>query len=470
MGFAFETLGNAAIQVRRDDAPRLTTDPWLVGTCYFGSWALDHPLTEDEIESVRRSPWIWFSHGHPDHLHVPSLELLDRERQTILVSDHYRPEMQDFLRGEGFRVEVLPFKEWRELEPGLRVLSLPNDNQDSSLLIRAGEDLLLDLNDSPVSGEDPFLRREVRRARRSYLLMLCSNDADMLNIVDAEGRSLAGDPDAKKPGTVLSVADFATWLGVDAFCCSSSQHIYARRDSTWANPYRITWSDMQRYWVSPVRLVEPFVTVDLDSGEIASNHPSGESDWSQVTDACGDDDWAEPLSGEEWDELFTFMRRFELLAERLDFVDFTIGGERRRLALREGVDAIPTDRIRGVHFRVPRHSLLEAIRAGYFDELLIGNFMKTELVNARMYPDFTPIVAKLGGNAKVFTRAERRAFRWHYFRRSPLAWMRATRRGWWQRSGLEATRTVARRLGLFGLAKRLRRRVAGFPPLPPNWP
>lgn len=469
MGFSFETLGNATIQVSKDGNPRLVTDPWLVGTCYFGSWAHDHPISERQLANACASPWVFFSHGHPDHLHTDSLPLLDREKQEILVPGHYRPEMEEYLRSEGFRVVVLPFKTWHRLEDGLEVLALPNDNQDAALLIRAGGDLLIDQNDSPISGEEPFLRREIRRAERSWLFMLCSNDADMLNIVDAEGNSLAGDPDMKKPGTVLSVGDFATSIGVQHFCCSSSQHIYVRRDTAWANPYRITWADMKKHWVSSAELLPPFVEVDLDTGERIEHHPSQTSNFDAVTDRDGDDDWSAPFSDAEWSELESYFARFELLRERLDFVAFTIAGERRDFPTHP--DGKPRHGGRGVHFRVPRHSLLEAIRAGYFDELLIGNFMKTELIGgARLYPDFTPIVAKLGGNAKVLTAADRRAFRRHYFRLSPAAWIRHALGGAGRERTTEWGRRLSRRLGIFETAKRWRRRWSGLPPLPASWP
>jgi hypothetical protein len=57
---------------------------------------------------------------------------------------------------------------------------------------------------------------------------------------------------------------------------------------------------------------------------------------------------------------------------------------------------------------------------GFFDDLLIGNFMKVHLTNTNLYPRFTPLVAKLGGNAKVYTKTEYAKFRWRYFRRNPL--------------------------------------------------
>src|ERR1043165_5087110 len=87
VGWSFETFGNASIQIARDDQPLLVTDPWLAGTAYFGSWALEEPVTERQRARVLASPWAWFSHGHPDHLHLPSAEQLDRATE-ILLPDH----------------------------------------------------------------------------------------------------------------------------------------------------------------------------------------------------------------------------------------------------------------------------------------------------------------------------------------------------------------------------------------------
>src|SRR5271166_5899145 len=178
MNASFETLGNATVQVFQDSTPVLATDPWLVGTCYFGSWALDHPLTAQQIANVVGSDYIWISHGHPDHLHHESLDLL-RQGQKILLPDHYSSEIKASLEGRGFKTTVLPYRRWVRLTPAVRVLCLDNLNQDADLVIEAGDALIINLNDSPLAGEFRFLRGLVRQHRndKTYLLALCSVDA-----------------------------------------------------------------------------------------------------------------------------------------------------------------------------------------------------------------------------------------------------------------------------------------------------
>ncbi|HEX4890976.1 MAG TPA: MBL fold metallo-hydrolase, partial [Alphaproteobacteria bacterium] len=84
MSISFETLGNATILMFEDGKPQFATDPWMTGTAYYGSWALENPLSASQIENIKKCKYIWFSHGHPDHLHIDSIDMLDRGT-TLLV-------------------------------------------------------------------------------------------------------------------------------------------------------------------------------------------------------------------------------------------------------------------------------------------------------------------------------------------------------------------------------------------------
>jgi hypothetical protein len=461
MTCSFETLGNASIQVFERGRPVLITDPWLVGTCYFGSWALDHPMDARQIGNATASEYLWISHGHPDHLHHESLDLM-KPGQKVLLPDHYHDEIAVSLRERGFEVTVLPYRQWVRLSPEVEVLCIDNINQDGVLVIRAGGALLLNINDSPIAGEVGFLRGLVRNHPndRTYLFALCAFDADMFNFVDPDGRSIVGEPEERKPGVVWAVARTAAQLGVKNFCCSSSQHIYVRADTVWANPYRITWPDIQGYWSRPaIRLLEAFFSVDLDSGEITRHHPSQTSDESQITDRCGDDDWADPLTEEDWARVEAFFRRFDMMWDYMDFVAVTVAGETRRF----DKPGRPARNPAGLNLFVPRHSLMEAVQWGYIDDLLIGNFMKVNLTNTALYPRFTPIVAKFGGNAKVFTHAQYRRFLWRYYRRNPIGTFQYLWAIEWHHVYEPLLRRGIEAIGLKPLGKRIYRSLIGDP-------
>lgn len=460
MDNSFETLGNATILVFEDGRPILATDPWLKGTCYFGSWGLERPLSERQIADVAAAPYIWISHGHPDHLHPESLKLLPRGK-TILLPDHYHGEIRDFLSAEGFQVEVMPYRQWRRLSDSVSVLCLDNENQDAILLVRVGDALIVNLNDSPLCGEAGFIAGLVKRHPndKTYMTALCAaGTADMLNYVDAEGRSCVGAPEARKPAAVWQVARMAARLGVRHYCFSSAQHRYVRPETEWINAYAVGWADVERHWSrSGISLVPPFVRVDLATGAVTSTPAEPEAPQA----AAAPEDREARLSPEEWLEVERFVRRFELLRGRVDYVAFCVGGETRRFEI--GGASRAERAKRGVTFTAPKEPLLETVKYGYFDDLLIGNLMKTRLQNMELYPHFTPIVAKLGGNAKVFDREALRRFELRYLKRNPLGFVLWRIEQFATHLLVPTIRGAAERGGIKGPLRRLYRALLGDP-------
>lgn len=111
----------------------------------------------------------------------------------------------------------------------------------------------------------------------------------------------------------------------------------------------------------------------------------------------------------------------------------------------------------------PLQSLMTTATYGYLDDLLIGNFMRVQLVNTTLYPRFTPIVAKVGGNAKVYTRQAYRRFLWHYLRRNPVGFARYLFDVEWQHVVLPGLRSLSERLGIKAPLKYIYRRLRGDP-------
>ena len=86
------------------------------------------------------------------------------------------------------------------------------------------------------------------------------------------------------------------------------------------------------------------------------------------------------------------------------------------------VDLNPAKRDRGFTFEAPRNSFMTALEYEIFDDLLIGNFMKTTLHgDVGLYPDFSPYVAKYADNGGAKSKAELRSYFLHYFLRDPVA-------------------------------------------------
>lgn len=70
---------------------------------------------------------------------------------------------------------------------------------------------------------------------------------------------------------------------------------------------------------------------------------------------------------------------------------------------------------------------MTAIRGRVFDDLLIGNYMRTTihgpLPRRGLYPDFSPYVAKYADDGGARTKAELKAYRAAYRRRAPLEFL-----------------------------------------------
>lgn len=462
MAIEFETFGNAIVTIYDNGTPILATDPWLKGTCYFGSWAHELPLSERQMSDVINAQAIWISHGHPDHLHPESLSLLPKGKK-IYLPDHYSSEIADFLREDGFDVTVMKYREWVSLNDNVRICCMDNINQDAILVVETQDGLLINKNDSPFCGEESFLKSLIAKYPRekTYVTALCAIDADMKNFVDSNGQRVLQKPDELKPGAIWGVARDLSKLGAGHFCCSSSQHKYVRTDSLWANDYRVSWKDISKHWSRPdVKVIKPYSRVNMTTGEVQSHVIEHDTSVIDSKELVQEDDWTEKLTSTEWQTVENFFLQFETLIPVCDFVALTVGGEKRTIWL----DGVEKDSdAKGVHFMVPRKSLLECLEFGYFDDLLIGNFMKTELIGMDLYPDFTPRLAKYGGNAKVYGAADMASFKRHYRKRNPAAYFRWRAGQFFKQKLVGSSRQIADKLGIKKPLKFIYRRVIGDP-------
>ena len=224
------TIGNA-ILIAYDDNPILATDPWFgdENPAYFGSWGLSHRIPPDCKADILNAKYIWFSHGHPDHLNTGSLKQL--RGKNILLGDHVGGRMAVDLRKQGFQIAILPDRQWVELSPNIRVFCITTVIQDSVLLLEINKRVFVNLNDAGSRDCSLLIRRIVANYRYSYLLMLSGfGDTDMINFYDEDGTLIIPEAARKFPvGKQLSTA--ARGLGIKSVIPFSSFHTYQRSDS-----------------------------------------------------------------------------------------------------------------------------------------------------------------------------------------------------------------------------------------------
>jgi hypothetical protein len=426
----FETIGSAVVIVY-DDAPILTTDPWINPQAYFGSWGHDFRIPDEQLQSIRRAKFHWFSHGHPDHLNVCSLP--DLSGATFLLSDHYGARLQHDLESQGYSVRVLKDFEWVQLSPRVKVLSIANANQDSCLLIDVGGHLVINVNDAPDLGWSRFIRSVARGYSHSYLLALAGwSGADMANFFKPDGSRLYAPDHFRHPIAPRSQAA-ATRYGARSVIPFSSFHRYQRTDSAWANDLVPGLVDYAAGALSAGPQILPaFVRVDSDSSEIRELEPHQEGRSLAAPETFGDS-WSDPLERDDLIMLDSYFKAKEVLSDHFGFIEFKVGGHSHTVDLNRELSS------KGLTFEAPRNSLMTSVMHEVFDDMLIGNFMKTTFHGVdSLYPNFSPVVAKYADNGRVQTRQELSAYFRHYHQRDPI--------GYWFAWAENKSESVFRRL------------------------
>jgi hypothetical protein len=428
MDLGFETCGNASLIVYDRGKPLLVTDPWITEPQYYGSWALAHRFTENQLECFTKVPYVWLSHGHPDHLNLPSLETF-RDR-TILVPQHYGGRISADLKAVGFRVESLPSGAWWQLSERVRILCAPDRNQDAAALISLGDHCaVLNLNDGTALGTRAKLLNSFKPFRRRFVLGLVNYDADMINYFTESGERVTPLSDNRSPLGYLYSALLKDWDGTHTapFSC---HHMYVRSDSCWASAYETPLQAHGNQFNSARgEFIPGFFSYDVGSDRITLIPAKRAPRDIREPQEFGDN-WSDPLEPEDVRALQAYFARFDHLKQSFEFVNLRVGG-------RDNLLSLGGPKRQGITFEAPRTSLMSAVRNETFDDLLIGNFVKTTLHGGvhSLYPDFTPFVAKYGDNGRAFSNAELREYFAAYGRPSGL-------QGWLERARVDSARKV----------------------------
>ena len=419
MELGFETIGNATL-ICHDRSPVLVTDPWVLGNPYFGSWKLAYEIPEEQVEAIKKCEYVWLSHGHPDHLDMKTLQTLKDKK--ILIPDHVGGRIGSDMGRLGFSVTVLKDRVWTELSPRIHVLCVADYNQDGILLVDIDGTLILDLNDASPRGWGPFVKKMVRKYNDTFLLQIFGyGDADMINYLDEDGVMVEPRAALKLPvGTAIT--RFAESFGVKYIVPFSSLHKYQRADSVWANQYLTPLEAYHDGFDSNrCELLPGFIRYDCLAKTFDEINPPKSSDDLVDPKEFGDD-WAEPLQPDDVQKVQGYFQAVTHLSNVIDFVNVRVAGE-------DHVIELANRRFdKGIVFEVPRRSLMRAMRWQVFDDLLIGNFMRTTLIGkwpqSKLYPDFTPYVAKYADNGLAKSEDELRQYFREYRRRAPLDYLR----------------------------------------------
>jgi hypothetical protein len=277
------------------------------------------------------------------------------------------------------------------------------------------------MNDSKALGWKSFIYKTVRSYPVSFYLHLEGiGDAEMLNFFDEDGHRILRDPAILAAPLGPWIAQETEYIGAKFFIPFSSMHRYQRQDSIWIQNYTTSIADYAKGFDSKVCEILPaFVQYDCMHDRWEPINPPAASLVVRDPREFGDD-WDEQLDKADITTATKYFQSIFHLTKNLDFINLRVGGK-------DNIIALGKKNFHGaITFEAPRHSLMIAIRYEIFDDMLIGNFMKTTLhgkLKSRMptlSPYFEPYVPKYADNGRAKSQKELKLYFKEYKKRIGL--------------------------------------------------
>jgi hypothetical protein len=125
----------------------IISDPWLFGNVFNEGWSL---LCKSPAVDWSNIDFIWISHEHPDHFHIPTLLSIsdkDKGNLTVLYQNTLDKKVLKWLKNKNFRVRELPLLKKIEIAPKVYIKTGSTPQDDSWLLIDDGKTKFLNMND-----------------------------------------------------------------------------------------------------------------------------------------------------------------------------------------------------------------------------------------------------------------------------------------------------------------------------------
>jgi len=150
-----QLISHASVIVRSDVS--ILSDPWFFGKAFNDSWSLFPPPAVDEslLDSV---DFLYISHEHPDHFHIPTLKSLSDEfksRVTILFQENNSDKVFKALNRLGFpNTRSLPHDKIEPLSDSTQIYCYQAGSMDSALGVVNSGKTVLNLNDCEINKRD----------------------------------------------------------------------------------------------------------------------------------------------------------------------------------------------------------------------------------------------------------------------------------------------------------------------------
>jgi hypothetical protein len=125
-------------------------DPWLQGPAYHKQWFL-YPRPND-ISLAEKANIVIYSHGHEDHMHPQSMELLNKNAD-VFFPFQWREGIKPYLKHRGFKniTEAVSFKTYTVNDTKITFLGY---SLESVIVIEHEGEVLVNINDALNSNHE----------------------------------------------------------------------------------------------------------------------------------------------------------------------------------------------------------------------------------------------------------------------------------------------------------------------------
>ena len=151
-----QLINHASVIIETNDCA-IWTDPWLFGTAFNDSWKL-HPKPKFDNKLLCKINYIWISHEHPDHFHIPTLRSLPtdfKERVTVLFQKNNSDKMPKAFEKFGFKnIKTFKHRKIYNLTSQTKIQIAQIGQMDSSLAVLHKNKVVLNINDCEISKKD----------------------------------------------------------------------------------------------------------------------------------------------------------------------------------------------------------------------------------------------------------------------------------------------------------------------------
>jgi L-ascorbate metabolism protein UlaG (beta-lactamase superfamily) len=213
---------------------RILTDPWIHGSCFYGSWyQLPEPVVR--VEDLFPLDYIYISHSHPDHLHKPTLARVPKETQLIIPGEE--PYQRGTLNSLGFKnILEVNHGDTATLKNGV-TLRLYKQSWDSMIIVSDGKSNYLNLTDCRLEGVIHEIRRDYPVMDVAFLPFL--DAMDYPSAFDLSPLGLTVTQREVDRRTVAHFINMATALNAKTAVPSASHKVFAH-PSQWEMNDHIT--------------------------------------------------------------------------------------------------------------------------------------------------------------------------------------------------------------------------------------